>query len=172
MCRNHGRNMENIPCVFVLWNNFRGFYLRYRVIILHLTLIGRMWVRPSIGCWARGSKGGSGHPITALTELTWRHMSPVHSQLKLVKWAAIMGEFCGLWIELIRVDWCQAVRVGSEWYHLKLGGCLHFLRCGRLQKAMTGIMIARWTRGTAPWPRARIMQITVTPCVCEHVYSV
>ena len=58
-----------------------------------------------------------------------------------------MGEFCGLWIELIRVDWCQAVRVGSEWYHLKLGGCLHFLRCGRLQKAMTGIMIARWTRG-------------------------
>ena len=88
------------------------------------------------------------HPITALTELTWRHMSPVHSQLKLVKWAAIMGEFCGLWIELIRVDWCQAVRVGSEWYHLKLGGCLHFLRCGRLQKAMTGIMIARrWTRG-------------------------
>ena len=30
-----------------------------------------------------------------------------------------MSEFCGLWIELITVDWCQAVRVGSEWYHLK-----------------------------------------------------
>ena len=52
---------ENIPSVFVLWNNLRGFYLHYRVIILHFTLIGRMWVMPGIECCARGSKGGSGH---------------------------------------------------------------------------------------------------------------
>ena len=45
-----GTRVREYPCVFVIWNNFRGFYLHYRVIILHFTLIGRMWVRPSIEC--------------------------------------------------------------------------------------------------------------------------
>ena len=184
MCRNQGRMGENIPSVFVLWNNLRGFYLRYRTIILHFTLIGRMWVRPGIQCWARGSKGGSGHFPDTRAHSGTRGWHGDTCQCVSTTQSAQTCQMRSNYERILRtLDWayqswlmssCQGrVRVISSKAQSSADVYISPL-LGRLQKVMTGIMIARWTRGPAPWPRARnarIMQITVSPCVCEHVYS-